>query len=143
MGIVCTFKYEAGNRFQFLLFFNDHLSQKKPHHSKHCRGNMLLQQHSSPWGGSSCQARILSTVWQPGCWGPWGEGWEPGFSGSLSSSEVQAGFRKGRGTRDQTANIRWIIEKRIPEKTSTSASLTMLKHFTVWITTNWKILKMM
>ena len=24
---------------------------------------------------------------------------------------VQAGFRKGRGTRDQTANIRWIIEK--------------------------------
>ena len=30
---------------------------------------------------------------------------------------VQAGFRKGRGTRDQIANIRWIIEKaRIPEK---------------------------
>ena len=26
-------------------------------------------------------------------------------------SDVQAGFRKGRGTRDQTANIRWIIEK--------------------------------
>ena len=25
--------------------------------------------------------------------------------------EVQAGFRKGRGTRDQIANIRWIIEK--------------------------------
>ena len=25
--------------------------------------------------------------------------------------DVQAGFRKGRGTRDQTANIRWIIEK--------------------------------
>ena len=24
--------------------------------------------------------------------------------------DVQAGFRKGRGTRDQTANIRWIIE---------------------------------
>ena len=31
--------------------------------------------------------------------------------------DVQAGFRKGRGTRDQIANIRWIIEKaRIPEK---------------------------
>ena len=31
--------------------------------------------------------------------------------------DVQAGFRKGRGTRDQLANIRWIIEKvRIPEK---------------------------
>ena len=31
--------------------------------------------------------------------------------------DVQAGFRKGRGTRDQIANICWIIEKaRIPEK---------------------------
>ena len=31
--------------------------------------------------------------------------------------DVQAGFRKGRGTRDQFANIRWIIEKaRVPEK---------------------------
>ena len=33
-----------------------------------------------------------------------------------------------RGTRDQIANIRWIIEKaRVPEKTFTSASLTMIK----------------
>ena len=32
-------------------------------------------------------------------------------------SDVQAGFRKGRGTTDQIANIRWIIEKaRVPEK---------------------------
>ena len=33
-------------------------------------------------------------------------------------SDVQAGFRKGRGTRDQISNIRWIIEKsrRVPEK---------------------------
>ena len=31
--------------------------------------------------------------------------------------DVQAGFRKGRGTRDQIANIRWILEKaRVPEK---------------------------
>ena len=31
--------------------------------------------------------------------------------------DVQAGFRKGRGTRDQIANIRWIIKKaRVPEK---------------------------
>ena len=31
--------------------------------------------------------------------------------------DVQAGFRKGRGTRDQIANIRWIIEKaRVPKK---------------------------
>ena len=52
--------------------------------------------------------------------------------------EVQAGFRKGRETRDQFANIGWIIEKnnRIPEKKSSSASLTTLKPLTVWITTN-------
>ena len=32
-------------------------------------------------------------------------------------ADVQAGFRKGRGTRDQIANIRWIIKKtRVPEK---------------------------
>ena len=32
--------------------------------------------------------------------------------------DVQSGFRKGRGTRDQIVNIRWIIEKakRVPEK---------------------------
>ena len=45
---------------------------------------------------------------------------------------VQAGFRKGRGTRDQIANIHWIIEKtRKLKKTSTSISLTMLKPLTV------------
>ena len=30
--------------------------------------------------------------------------------------DVQAGFRKGRGTRDQIANIHWIMEKQEPEK---------------------------
>ena len=30
---------------------------------------------------------------------------------NLELPDVQAGFRKGRGTRDQIANIRWIIEK--------------------------------
>ena len=51
--------------------------------------------------------------------------------------DVQAGFRKGRGTRDQIANICWIIEKsRKFQKKSTSASLTMLKPLAVWITTN-------
>ena len=40
--------------------------------------------------------------------------------------DVQAGFRKGRGTRDQIANISWIIEKaREFQKTSISALLTM------------------
>ena len=41
---------------------------------------------------------------------------------------VQAGLRKGRGTRDQIANIRWIIKKqRSSRKTSISALLTMPK----------------
>ena len=48
--------------------------------------------------------------------------------------DVQAGFRKGRGTREQIANIHWIMG--IPEKASTSALLTLLKPLTVWITTN-------
>ena len=48
--------------------------------------------------------------------------------------DVQAGFRKGRETRDQTANICCIIEKTSEKKTSTSASL--LKSLTVWIKTN-------
>ena len=51
--------------------------------------------------------------------------------------DVQAGFRKGRGTRDQIANIRWIIEKQEScRKTSISALLTMPKPLTVWITIN-------
>ena len=51
--------------------------------------------------------------------------------------ELQAGFRKGRGTRDQIANIRWIIEKQeSSRKTSISALLTMPNPLTVWITIN-------
>ena len=51
--------------------------------------------------------------------------------------DVQAGFRKGRGTRDQIANIHWIMEKaREFQKTSISALLTMPKPLTVWITIN-------
>ena len=52
--------------------------------------------------------------------------------------DIQAGFRKGRRTRDQIANVHWIIEKRKfqKKKISISASLTMLKPLTVWITTN-------
>ena len=49
---------------------------------------------------------------------------------------VQGGLRKGRGTRDQIANICWITEKANSKKTSTSVSLTPLKPKTVWITTN-------
>ena len=46
--------------------------------------------------------------------------------------DIQVGFRKGRGTRDQIANICWIIKKaREFQKTSTSALLTMPKPLTV------------
>ena len=50
--------------------------------------------------------------------------------------DVQTGFRKGRGTRDQIANIHWIMEKarEFQKKTSISALLTMPKPLTVWIT---------
>ena len=52
-------------------------------------------------------------------------------------SNVQAGFRKGRGTRDHIANIRWIMEKaREFQKNIISALLTMSKPLTVWITRN-------
>ena len=51
--------------------------------------------------------------------------------------DVQAGFRKGRGTRDQIANICWIIKKQdSSRKTSISALLIMPKPLTVWITIN-------
>ena len=52
--------------------------------------------------------------------------------------DVQAGFRTGRGARDETANICWIMEKarEFQKKTSISALLTMSKPLTVWITIN-------
>ena len=58
--------------------------------------------------------------------------------------DVQAGFRKGRGTRDQIANIHWIMEKaREFQKSIYFCFLTMPEPLTVWITKNWKILKEM
>ena len=59
--------------------------------------------------------------------------------------DVQDGFRKGRGTRDQIANICWIIDKQEnSRKTSTSASLTVLKLLTVANHNKlWKILQEM
>ena len=51
--------------------------------------------------------------------------------------DVQAGFSKGRGTRDQTANICWIIKKQASSrKTSIFALLTMPRPSTLWITIN-------
>ena len=58
--------------------------------------------------------------------------------------DVQAGFRKGRETKDQIATSTGSPKK--PEssrKTSTSAFLTMPKPLTMWMTANWKILKEM
>ena len=52
--------------------------------------------------------------------------------------DIQAGFRKGRGTRDQIANIRWLIKKgRRFQKNIYFALLTTPKPLTVWITTNY------
>ena len=60
-----------------------------------------------------------------------------GFNDNLNRElpDAQDGFRKGRETRDQIANIRWIIEK--PETSrNTPASLTTLKPLTMQITIN-------
>ena len=51
--------------------------------------------------------------------------------------DIQAGFIKGRGTRDQIANIRWIIEKaREYQKNIYLCFIDYAKALTVWITTN-------
>ena len=55
--------------------------------------------------------------------------------------DVQAGFRQGRGTRDQIANIRWIMEKAREFLKNICFCfidylLTMPKPLTVWITIN-------
>ena len=55
--------------------------------------------------------------------------------------DLEAGFRKGRGTSDQIANIHWIMRKardfqknKTKQNTSIYALLTMPKPLTVWIT---------
>ena len=50
--------------------------------------------------------------------------------------DVQAGFRKSRGTRDQIANICWIMEKAREFQKNIYFCLTMPKPLTVWITIN-------
>ena len=51
--------------------------------------------------------------------------------------DVQAGFRKGKGTKDQIAHIPWIIKKAKEfQKNIYSALLTMPNPSVVWITTN-------
>ena len=60
--------------------------------------------------------------------------------------DIQPGFRKGRRIRDQIANIHWIIEKARespppPKKNIYFCFIYYLKPLTLWIITNWKILK--
>ena len=51
--------------------------------------------------------------------------------------DVQAGFRKGRGTRDKIAHTHWIIEKaREFQKNIYFCFMTTSKPLTVWITIN-------
>ena len=59
-------------------------------------------------------------------------------------SDVQAGFRKGRGTRHQIANILWIIKKaRAFQKNIYFCFIDYVKAFDCVITTDWKILQEM
>ena len=53
---------------------------------------------------------------------------------------VKPGFRKGRGTRDQNANIHWIIEK-ARECQKNICCIDYANAFDLWITTNWKVFK--
>ena len=91
----------------------------KKGNAKECSGycTIALISHSSKVMLNILQARLQQYV-------------------SLEPPDIQAGFRKGRGTRDQNTNIRWIIEKESSRKTSISALLTMPKPLTVWITRN-------
>ena len=51
--------------------------------------------------------------------------------------DVQTGFRKGRGARDEIANIRWIIKKaREFQKNIYSSFIDYAKPLSVWFTTN-------
>ena len=57
--------------------------------------------------------------------------------------DVQAGFWRGRGARDQIANIFWFVAKAREFRKTSAALLTTLKPLTMWITRNWNILKEM
>ena len=57
--------------------------------------------------------------------------------GNRELPDVQAGFRKSRGTRDQIANICWIVEKaREFQKSIYFCFIDYVKPLTVWITRN-------
>ena len=118
-------KRETWSIWNMLYFKRIHLATVLKINYKHSRISLLicsirvwLIPHTSKEMLKSLQARLQQFV-------------------NHELPDVQAGFRKGRETRDQIANICWIIEKaREFQKTSTSALLTMPKPLTVWITTN-------
>ena len=55
--------------------------------------------------------------------------------------DVRAGFRKGKGTKSQIANIHWIIKKARAFQTNIYFCFIDYAKAFVWITTNWKILQ--
>ena len=63
--------------------------------------------------------------------------------GNRELPDVQAAFRKGRGIRDQIADIYWIIKKARKFHQNIYCFIDYAKPLTVWISTNWKILKEM
>ena len=87
-----------------------------------------------------CHPAYLTYMQSTSCEMP---GWmkhklESRLPGEISiTSDIQAGFKKGRGTRDQIANICWIIEKaREFQKNIYFCFIDYAKPLTVWITTN-------
>ena len=61
----------------------------------------------------------------------------------MSFQDVQAGFKKARGTRDQIANICWITEKAKEFQKNLLLLYWLCQSLWLWITINWKILKEM
>ena len=57
---------------------------------------------------------------------------------NLEFPDVQAGFRKGKGTRDQTANIHWIKEKAREFQKNIYFCFIDYAKASVWNTTNWR-----
>ena len=62
--------------------------------------------------------------------------------GNSELPDVQVGFRKVRGTRDQIANIRWIQRKQGNFRKTSICFIDYAEAF-VWITINWKIFQEM
>ena len=106
--------------FPVLMYGWESLATKKAQTTKECSNyhTIALISHASKVMLKSLQARLQQYV-------------------NHELPAVQAGFSKGRGTRDQIANIHWIIEKAGEfQKNIYSAFLTMPKPLTVWITIN-------